>query len=121
MDVNALAQSINKLDMLAQKMEKVDLVTQKLDQLLAQNRQKFTSSSTSQTFSEPTNQANQEVCVLCKSPTHVVFDYPTVVQLPPFIQEQVFATQSGPKHAYDPYSNTYNAGWKNHPNFSWRN
>ena len=38
MDVNALAQRINKLDMLAQKMEKVDLVTQMLDQLLAQNK-----------------------------------------------------------------------------------
>ncbi|GAA0184944.1 hypothetical protein LIER_32232 [Lithospermum erythrorhizon] len=21
----------------------------------------------------------------------------------------------------DPYSNTYNPGWKNHPNFSWKN
>jgi hypothetical protein len=21
----------------------------------------------------------------------------------------------------NPYSNTYNSGWKNHPNFSWRN
>ena len=99
-------------------MEKVDLVTQKLDQLLAQNRQEFTSSSTSQTFSEPTNQANQEVCVLCASPTHVVFDCPTAAQLPPFIQEQVFATQNGLKHAYDLYTNTYNVGWKNHLNFS---
>ena len=33
MDVNTLAQRLNKMDMLAQKMEKVDLVAQKLDQL----------------------------------------------------------------------------------------
>ena len=38
MDVNALAQRLNKMDVLAQKMEKVDLLDQKLDQLLALNR-----------------------------------------------------------------------------------
>ena len=82
MDVNALAQRLNKIDMLAQKMEKVDLVAQKLDQLLARNRQEPTSPSTSQSFSEPTN---QEVCVLCTSPNHVISNYPTAAQLPLFI------------------------------------
>ena len=38
MDVNALAQRLNKMDMLVQKMEKVDLVAQKLYQLLSLNR-----------------------------------------------------------------------------------
>ncbi|XP_021754566.1 uncharacterized protein LOC110719897 [Chenopodium quinoa] len=28
---------------------------------------------------------------------------------------------SNPKRPYDPYSNTYNEGWKNHPNFSYKN
>ncbi|XP_021714673.1 BCL2/adenovirus E1B 19 kDa protein-interacting protein 3-like [Chenopodium quinoa] len=28
---------------------------------------------------------------------------------------------SNPKRPYDPHSNTYNEGWKNHPNFSYKN
>ncbi|XP_021752568.1 uncharacterized protein LOC110718075 [Chenopodium quinoa] len=28
---------------------------------------------------------------------------------------------SNPKRPYDPYSNTYNEGWKHHPNFSYKN
>ncbi|XP_021769461.1 uncharacterized protein LOC110733680 [Chenopodium quinoa] len=28
---------------------------------------------------------------------------------------------SNPKRPYDPYSNTYNEGWKQHPNFSYKN
>ncbi|XP_073125943.1 uncharacterized protein [Henckelia pumila] len=26
-----------------------------------------------------------------------------------------------PQHRYDPYSNTYNSGWRDHPNFSYKN
>ena len=26
-----------------------------------------------------------------------------------------------PRQHFDPYSNTYNPRWRNHPNFSWRN
>jgi hypothetical protein len=39
----------------------------------------------------------------------------TIFEVPP---EQVNATFSRPGN--DPYSNSYNLGWKNHPNFSWR-
>ncbi|XP_050222552.1 uncharacterized protein LOC126672641 [Mercurialis annua] len=28
---------------------------------------------------------------------------------------------AGQRQANDPYSNTYNPGWRNHPNFGWRN
>ena len=38
MDLNAITQKLNKIDLLAQKMEKADLVAQKLDQLLSMNR-----------------------------------------------------------------------------------
>jgi hypothetical protein len=26
-----------------------------------------------------------------------------------------------PQHKYDPYSNTYNPGWRDHPNLRYRN
>ncbi|XP_021754434.1 uncharacterized protein LOC110719750 [Chenopodium quinoa] len=36
--------------------------------------------------------------------------------------EQVNALySSNPKNPYDPYSNSYNEGWKHHPNFSYKN
>ncbi|CAN6445697.1 unnamed protein product [Victoria cruziana] len=34
---------------------------------------------------------------------------------------QVNAAQGFSRPAYDPYSSTYNSGWRNHPNFGWRN
>ena len=90
MDVNALAQRLNKMDMQTQKMEKVDLVAQKLDKLLSMNRQEpsFSSTPQSQLFSDSTH---QEICVLYSSANHDVTDYPTVAQLPLFIQEKIFA------------------------------
>ena len=36
--------------------------------------------------------------------------------------EQVNYTDANqPRPCFDPYSNTYNHGWRSHPNFSWRN
>ncbi|GAA0172981.1 hypothetical protein LIER_26695 [Lithospermum erythrorhizon] len=40
----------------------------------------------------------------------------------PSSQEQVNVMNGyNPRMRNDPYSNTYNPGWKNHPNFAWKN
>jgi len=49
---------------------------------------------------------------------HQVNDCPTVANFSDVSTEQVNAAFSDPGN--DPYSNTYNPGWKNHPNFSWK-
>ena len=68
----------------------------------------------------PMAQYPQEACNLCASLTHNESDCPTVAQLPTFIQEQVQAAQSFAKPNFDSYSNTYNPGWRQHLNFSWK-
>jgi hypothetical protein len=57
-------------------------------------------------------------CSFCLSPMHQVNDCPTVANFSDVSTEQVNAAFSDPGN--DPYSNTYNLGWKNHPNFSWK-
>ena len=39
---------------------------------------------------------------------------------PEFVQEHVNAAQGYSRPVNDPFSNTYNPGWRNHPNFSWK-
>ncbi|KAI5666975.1 hypothetical protein M9H77_16828 [Catharanthus roseus] len=86
---------------------KVDALSKKFDQLLALN-------------TLPTNSPNvQGVCAICSSPSHVIYDCPSASLFPEFVQEQVNVAQ-GFHRQNDPYSNTYNSGWRNHPNFSWR-
>ncbi|KAI5681974.1 hypothetical protein M9H77_03202 [Catharanthus roseus] len=86
---------------------KVDALSKKFDQLLALN-------------TLPTNSLNvQGVCAICSSPSHVIYDCPSASLFPEFVQEQVNSAQ-GFHRQNDPYSNTYNPGWRNHPNFSWR-
>ncbi|KAL4315863.1 hypothetical protein AHAS_Ahas15G0227600 [Arachis hypogaea] len=36
-------------------------------------------------------------------------------------QEQANYIGNSPRQNYDPYSKTYNPGWRNHPNFGWEN
>ncbi|KAI5657805.1 hypothetical protein M9H77_26598 [Catharanthus roseus] len=84
---------------------KVDALSKKFDQLLALN-------------TLPTNSPNvQGVCAICSSPSHVIYGCPSASLFPEFVQEQVNVAQ-GFHRQNDPYSNTYNSGWRNHPNFS---
>ena len=62
----------------------------------------------------------QEACAICTCPTYFVSDCPLASQYPEFVQEQVNALQGYPKPGNDPFSNTYNPGWKYHANFSWK-
>ncbi|GAV71571.1 hypothetical protein CFOL_v3_15061 [Cephalotus follicularis] len=90
---------------------KVDILSQKLDKVLT--------IVTLPTQSTQTSIA-QEACTLCASPTHYMSDCPLAVHYPDFIQEQAQAIQGFQRPGNDPYSNTYNTGWRNHPNFSWK-
>ena len=80
----------------------VDMIAQKMDQLLA--------------GPSPT----QQVCTLCASPAHEITECPSAAQYPEFVQEQVQAAQGYARPQNNPFSSTYNPGWRNHPNFSWK-
>ena len=60
----------------------------------------------------------QDVCSICTSHMNASFEYPFVGPFDVF-NEQMNATQGFPP-TNNTYSNTYNHGWKNHHNFSWR-
>ena len=97
--------------MIAQKLDKVDLLAPKLDQVLASKQ------SNQPVLPSCSNQPLSETCALCASSNHCMEDCPTAAQLPPFIQEQVQLAQGFTKSNHDPFSNSYNPGWRNHPNF----
>ncbi|GAV75544.1 LOW QUALITY PROTEIN: gag-asp_proteas domain-containing protein, partial [Cephalotus follicularis] len=61
------------------------------------------------------NQINQStsMCSWCQSPNHVLQD----CQI--YIDNQYSPQNVSAMNQYNPYSNTYNPGWRNHPNFSW--
>jgi hypothetical protein len=87
---------------------KVDALSRKLDQLMA--------AGFAPTTSQP--QVPHEPCSFCSSPAHHANDCPIIGQFSEMNNEQVNAAFSRPGN--DPYSNSYNPGWRNHPNFSWR-
>jgi hypothetical protein len=88
---------------------KVDALSRKLDQIMAAG---FSPTPVSH-ISTP-----HEVCSFCSSPSHQAKDCPIIGQFSEVPPEQMNATFSRPGN--DPYSNSYNPGWRNHPNFSWR-
>ncbi|GAV75739.1 LOW QUALITY PROTEIN: hypothetical protein CFOL_v3_19215, partial [Cephalotus follicularis] len=90
---------------------KVDLLSQKLDKVLTIGMLPMQSTQTS---------IAQEACALCASPKHYMSDCSLAVQYPEFIQEQAQAIQGFSRLGNDPFSNTYNPGWRNQPNFSWK-
>ncbi|PRQ35491.1 hypothetical protein RchiOBHm_Chr5g0080601 [Rosa chinensis] len=64
---------------------------------------------------------SSSLCLLCDSPIHATSECHLAPNYPDFVQEQVKAVNSYGGHPRnDPYSPTYNPGWRNHPNFSWR-
>ncbi|CAN6472336.1 unnamed protein product [Victoria cruziana] len=83
--------------------EKLDALSRKLDQLL----------------SSKTTGYGQPVCALCDSSGHITDECPLRRAEP--AQGQAVNAAQGFSRPYDPYSATYNPGWRNHPNFGWRN
>jgi hypothetical protein len=63
--------------------------------------------------------AQVEVCAICSHSNHTTETCP----MSSFTnQEQTnYVGQNNYPPKNNPYSNTYNAGWRNHPNFSWSN
>ncbi|GAV60819.1 gag-asp_proteas domain-containing protein [Cephalotus follicularis] len=61
------------------------------------------------------NQINQNtpMCSWCQSPSHVIEECQS------YIENQYTHENVSAMNQYNPYSNTYNPGWRNHPNFSW--
>jgi hypothetical protein len=85
----------------------VEAITKKLDQLITG-------------FAPNAAHINiqPEQCSFCSSTMHQVNNCPSAVNYTDISNEQVNAAFSRPGN--DPYSNTYNPGWRNHPNFSWK-
>ena len=59
---------------------------------------------------------SQEPCFVCGGVEHLAKDCPTYNEMRGVYEEQCNALGVYNK----PFSNTYNPGWRNHPNFSWR-
>ncbi|XP_073131674.1 uncharacterized protein [Henckelia pumila] len=71
--------------------------------------------------SDPTPGRNTEVCGICTARGHSTDMCPTLQE---GSTEQVNAAggfPGPPQRKYDPYSNTYNPGWKDHPNLRYGN
>jgi len=86
----------------------VDAITRKLDQLKVAG---FAHNSAH-------IHTKHEPCSLSSSPMHHVNDCPIARNFFDVSNEQVNATFS--RLGNYPYSNTYNLGWRNHPNFLWK-
>ena len=94
-------------------------MAQKLDQILALKVQGRVVQPKVSPYPQMA-QSSQEACHFCASLSHNMNECPTAAQFPSFIEEQVQAAQGVSHPSFDPYSNTYNPGWKQHPNFSWK-
>ena len=81
---------------------KVDALVKKFDQLLCMNK-------------VPNVSSMQDMCSICASPMHAFVDCPCI-RKPDYVTKQVNAVQRFPP-SNNPYSNTYNHGWRSHPNF----
>ncbi|CAL8168488.1 unnamed protein product [Prunus armeniaca] len=63
-----------------------------------------------------------EVCAICNIPGHPTYQCSASEVYPEFVQEQVNLMNSyNQRPRNDPFSNTYNPGWRDLPNLSWKN
>jgi hypothetical protein len=63
----------------------------------------------------------QEImCQICEINEHSTNDCPTSPSFKECLHEQANALNSFQRPNHNPYSQTYNSGWRNHPNFSWK-
>src|SRR5215813_3071509 len=58
------------------------------------------------------------VCHICNSNEHVTQTRPTLPALQELLHDQVSSINTFKRPNPNPYSQTYNSGWRNHPNFS---
>ncbi|KAL5837028.1 hypothetical protein ACOSQ3_014197 [Xanthoceras sorbifolium] len=63
---------------------------------------------------------SQDNCFICGGVDHLAQVCPTLSEMRGVYEEQCNSLGTYRK-PFSPYSNTYNPGWRNHPNFSWKN
>ena len=104
---SGMREGLHDLSVVVGLQSKVDLLTRKLDQILAIGLNQ--------------NQINliNYVCQICSDPSHSEATCPSTNQFPDLSQDQDNAVHQYNRPRNDPYTNTYNLGWRNHPNFSW--
>uniref|UniRef100_A0A2N9I7N6 RNA-directed DNA polymerase n=1 Tax=Fagus sylvatica TaxID=28930 RepID=A0A2N9I7N6_FAGSY len=61
-----------------------------------------------------------EECSVCHDPEHPTKDCPMLPSVVGVFEEHCGAIGNFRK-SFSPYSETYNPGWRNHPNFGWKN
>lgn len=73
----------------------------------------------SQPLVAPVNQMNTVRCDWCAGPHFTMHcDVPMDASQ---VEAVNFLSNQGGRQQNNPYSNTFNPGWRNHPNFSWKN
>jgi hypothetical protein len=60
------------------------------------------------------------MCQICETNEHSTNDCPTLPSFRECLHEQAHALNSFQMPNHNPYSQTYNPDWRNHPNFSWK-
>ncbi|CAN6580943.1 unnamed protein product [Malus baccata var. baccata] len=60
------------------------------------------------------------VCGVCSIQGHVSKKCPQLIENGGWESANAIGFQSQNQSRHDPYSNTYNSGWRDHPNFKWR-
>jgi len=60
------------------------------------------------------------VCHICETNKHSINDCPTLPSFKECLHEQANALNSFQMPSHNPYSQTYNPGWRDHPNFNWK-
>ncbi|CAN6718919.1 unnamed protein product [Malus baccata var. baccata] len=60
------------------------------------------------------------VCGVCSFQGHVSEKCPQLIENGGWESANAIGFQSQNQSRHDPYSNTYNPGWRDHPNFKWR-
>ena len=99
---------------------KIANLTRKLEAIELKKMNEVTSMP--QVPSVPTGPRVEEPCIISDDPTHSTINCPNLPQVKGAIQiEQANALNYQRKPFNSPYSETYNPGWGEHPNFSWRN
>ena len=67
------------------------------------------------------NDGVTQLCLICKSTEHGVQSCLTLPTVQDMFMEQANALGTYKQYSSNsPYSNTYNPGWRNHPNLSWK-
>jgi hypothetical protein len=60
------------------------------------------------------------VCQICETSEHSTNDYPILPSFKECLHEHAHALNSFQRPNHNPYSQTYNSSWRNHPNFRWK-